>query len=158
MLRPSPDSQPHSEPAPGCALRIAPDVWIAEDELSFRAIRASGPGGQRVNKVATAVQLRFDTRRSRGLPERVRTRLRHLAGHRLTTAGVIVITARRYRDQEQNRRDARERLRSLVQRACAAPKPRKKTRPSRAARERRLDAKRARAEIKRLRRSVAPGD
>ena len=129
-------------------------VSIDESELVERFVRASGPGGQNVNKVATAVQLRLDVGRSPSLPEDVRERLRRLAGKRLTDDGVLVIDARRFRTQERNRRDARERLVALVEKALHAPAPRRKTRPSRGAKERRLAAKQQRGKIKRLRSRV----
>ena len=138
-------------------LTIAPGVEIAEEELEESFIRASGPGGQNVNKVATAVQLRFDAANAAGLPERVRERTIELAGQRATKDGVIVIEAARFRTQEQNRADARARLAELVARAAEPPpKPRKKTRPSKGAVERRLKEKAGRAGIKRMRGKVAP--
>ena len=133
------------------AIRVGPRVTIEESELVERFVRASGPGGQNVNKVATAVQLRFDVARSPSLPEDVRERLRRLAGNRLTDDGVLVIDARRFRTQERNRRDALERLVALVERALVAPRPRKATRPTRGSKERRLAAKQQRGKVKQLR-------
>ena len=136
-------------------LHIAPGVRIAEDELEENFIRSSGPGGQNVNKVATAVQLRFDAASSPNLPERVRERAIALAGQRATKDGVIVIEASRFRTQEQNRADARARLVELLARAAEPPpKPRKKTKPSKGAVERRLKAKAGRAGIKKMRGKV----
>jgi len=135
-------------------LRVTALISIPAAELEERFARSPGPGGQNVNKVATAVQLRFDVARSGVLPEDVRARLRRLAGRRLSTRGVLSIQAHRRRSLEQNRRDARERLAALIRRAAEPPRPRKATRPSRAQRERRLDAKRQRAQAKRRRAPV----
>src|SRR5258708_35285139 len=126
-------------------------IEIDERELEERFIRASGPGGQNVNKLSTAVQLRFDVRRSPSLPDGVRARLERLAGRRLTRDGVIVITAQRHRTQERNRQDALDRLVELIARAAVAPVPRRKTKPTRGSRERRLESKKRRASIKGLR-------
>ena len=133
------------------ALAITGDITIDASELEESFILASGPGGQNVNKVASAVQLRFDAARSPSLPEDVRARLKALAGRRLTGAGVIVITARRFRSQERNRADARERLAELIRRAASPPRPRRATRPTLASKTRRLEAKKSRGQIKRAR-------
>jgi ribosome-associated protein len=133
-------------------IRVTPSINIAERELEEYFIRASGPGGQNVNKLASAVQLRFDVRRSPGLPADVRARLERLAGKRLTREGVLVINAERHRTQERNRQDARARLIELIRRAAVAPRPRRATKPTAASRERRLDSKKRRAAIKGLRR------
>src|SRR5215217_3661254 len=111
-------------------IHVIESAWIREDELEESFIRGSGPGGQNVNKVASAVQLRFDVRRSPSLPEDVRVRLERLAGRRLTADGVIVITAQRHRTQERNREDALERLVGLIREATERPKPRRATRPT----------------------------
>lgn len=134
-------------------IRVTEDIAIDERELHEEFIRASGPGGQNVNKVATAVKLRFDAARSRSLPADVRDRLIRLAGRRITEEGVIIIDARRFRSQERNRQDARERLAALIRKAAQRPKPRKKTHPTVASKERRLEEKRRRGQTKRARRS-----
>ncbi len=142
----------------GPSIRVSAELAIGAGELQERFVRASGPGGQNVNKVATAVELRFDAARSPSLPEAVRTRLLRLAGRRATRAGVIVIDAQRFRTQEQNRADAIERLVALVRQAAIAPKPRRATKPTRASRERRLEGKRRRADTKRRRGRVRNAD
>ena len=134
-------------------LTVTPALVIDESELEEAFVRASGPGGQNVNKVATAVQLRFDIQNSPSLPNPIRERLRRLAANRITADGILIIDAHRFRTQEQNRRDARERLIALIRRAAEAPKPRRPTRLSQAAQQRRLEGKRHRGVKKRLRRS-----
>jgi ribosome-associated protein len=136
-------------------IRITETISLDEREIEERFVHASGPGGQNVNKVATAVQLRFDVAGS-SLPDDVRERLIRLAGRRLTKDGVLVITAQRHRAQDRNRQDARERLFELIRRAAVAPVPRRPTRPSRASRERRLDAKKRRSVLKQLRGTQDP--
>jgi ribosome-associated protein len=132
-------------------LFINPSLQIPDDEFTWSFARSGGPGGQNVNKVATAVQMRFDVRRSPNLPDEVRTRLVRLAGRRLTRDGVLVIIAQRFRTQERNREDATERLVSLIRQAAVRPTPRRPTRPTKASRERRLTAKKRRAGVKSLR-------
>jgi ribosome-associated protein len=129
-------------------------VTLDERELEESFIRASGPGGQNVNKVASAVQLRFDVRRSPSLPQSVRERLERLGGSRITQDGVLVITAQRFRSQERNRQDALARLIALIRRAATPPVPRRRTRPSAAARQRRLTEKTHRSRVKRERGSM----
>lgn len=130
-------------------LQVTPTLAIDERELQESFVRASGPGGQNVNKLSTAVQLRFDVRRSPSLPEPVRARLLRLAGSRLTNEGEIVLTAQRFRTQDRNRTDARQRLAALIARAAEPPPPpRKPTRPTRGAREQRLAGKALRARVK----------
>lgn len=124
---------------------------LGPQDLHFHYIRAAGPGGQNVNKVASAVQLRFDLAGTQALPEELKARLRELAGARLTADGAILIHARSQRSQAANRREALERLYALIQRAAIPPKARVPTRPSAAARRRRLEDKRARQRVKRLR-------
>jgi ribosome-associated protein len=133
-------------------IEIAPGLVIDETELSFSFTRASGPGGQNVNKVETAVEVRFDVTSSPSLPDRVKRRLEHSAGARLTKTGVLVISSQTYRTQEQNRRAALERLRRLIAAAMVEPKRRVKTRPTLASRKERLETKVKRGETKRLRR------
>ena len=134
-------------------LEITPSIHIDEGELQFEFIRASGPGGQNVNKVASAVQLRFDVRNSSSLPADVKMRLLKLGGKRVTDEGILIIEAKRHRTQEQNKEDALQRFSELARKACEKPKQRRKTQPSRAAKEKRLKGKKIRAEIKKVRTS-----
>ena len=132
-------------------LQISPTLAIPDDELVERFVRSSGPGGQNVNKVSTAVELRFDVASSPSLPEAVRARLLARRDRRLTDEGVLVLSAQRFRTQERNREDARERLAAVIGAALAAPKKRVATRPTQGSKERRLGAKRERASVKRHR-------
>src|SRR5215212_3929989 len=134
-------------------IRITDQISIEESELEESFIRASGPGGQHVNKTETAVQLRFDVRRSPALPNDVALRLMRLAGKRLTKDGVLVIVAQNHRTQERNRAEALERLVALIQQAAVRPIPRRATRPTKASKEKRLEGKKVRSNIKGLRRS-----
>ena len=136
-------------------ITVTDQLSLDEDEIRWEFTRASGPGGQNVNKVSSAVQLRFDVRHSSSLPEMIKERLMQLAGRRITQEGVLVIDARRYRSQEANRQDALRRLIALIRKASVRPKARKATHPSTAARAARLEKKRHRATIKRYRRPPA---
>ena len=139
-------------------INITRTIAIDEREIQLDFTRTSGPGGQNVNKVATAVQLRFDVANSPSLPPDVRARLMQLAGRRISASGILVIDARRFRTQEQNRRDALTRLVDLIRRAAETPRPRRKTKPTHASKRRRMEAKRRRSETKHLRRSVPRSD
>jgi len=132
-------------------VRITPQLGIDENEISFDFIRASGPGGQKVNKSSTAVQLRFDVLHSPSLPEEVRRRLISLAGKRLSEEGILIIEAKRFRSQDRNRQDAVDRLAALVRRATHKPRRRRPTRPSAAAHDRRLQEKKQRSTLKKQR-------
>ncbi len=139
-------------------ITITRSLSIDEDELRFLFVRASGPGGQNVNKVATAVQLRFDVGNSPSLPDDVRTRLIRLAGRRISRDRILVIEARRFRTQEKNREDAIGRLVALLQLAAERPKPRMKTKPSHAEKVRRIEDKKLRSRIKKTRQKVSLTD
>ena len=133
------------------AIRITDHISLDEREIEESFVRSSGPGGQNVNKLSTAVQLRFDVRRSPSLPNDVAVRLMQLAGSRLTKDGVIIITAQSHRTQERNRQDARDRLVALIRQAAVVPVKRRKTKPTRASREKRIESKKRRGNIKGLR-------
>ena len=135
-------------------VQITPDISLPDQDLTWSFVRASGPGGQNVNKVATAAQLRFDLAGTVSLEPAAKQRLRSLAGRRVTEDGALIIVARNQRTQEANRREALERLADLIRRALVAPKVRKATRPTRAARQRRLETKTQRRSTKQLRRKV----
>lgn len=136
-------------------LEITPTLAIDESEISEEFVRASGPGGQNVNKVETAVQLRFNVQTSPSLPEWVRLRLRQLAGNRITDEGELIIEAKRYRSQLQNREDARQQLIDLIRQATIRPKTRRKTKPTAASQQKRLERKSQRSQTKRQRRASA---
>ena len=139
-------------------LEINSEITIKSSELHFDFVRSSGPGGQNVNKVASAVQLRFDIRNSNSIPEEIKPKLIKLAGKRVTSDGILVLDARTSRSQSQNREEALDRLRSLILRALHIPKPRRKTKPTRASIEKRLRNKKARGSVKRLRGNVKDDD
>ena len=132
-------------------LRVTDTIILDEKDIQLEFIRASGPGGQNINKVSSAVQLRFDAAGSSALNDAIRTRLKKIAGRQMTAQGVLIIKASRYRSQEQNRRDAFRRLSALIEKASTVPLSRRPTRPTAAAKQRRLTAKRRRSEIKRRR-------
>jgi ribosome-associated protein len=135
-------------------IHISDTIALDENEIQLDFIRSSGPGGQNVNKVSSAVQLRFNAAESAALNASIRDRLKKIAGRRMTAGGILIIKAQRYRTQEQNRQDAVNRLIEMIQQAIAAPKHRRSTRPSQAARKRRLAAKRQRGELKRRRQVI----
>jgi ribosome-associated protein len=135
-------------------IEVTDSIRLPENEIQLDFIRASGPGGQNINKVSSAVQLRFDAAKSSALSKEVRARLKQISGHRMTADGILIIKAQRHRTQDRNREDAIERLVALIRQAAEKPRPRRPTKPSRAAKQKRLSSKRHRGEIKRRRRSV----
>jgi ribosome-associated protein len=135
-------------------IRVTDNISLYENEIQLDFVRSSGPGGQNVNKVSSAVQLRFDTTATPALTDEIRRRLKRIAGRRMTAEGILIIEARRYRTQDRNRQDAIDRLVSLIRKAVERPRPRRRTGPSAAARQRRLSAKKKRGEIKRRRSRV----
>ncbi len=137
-------------------IRITPALALDDNEIHLDFVRSSGPGGQNVNKVATAVQLRFDVRHSPSLPDAIRQRLIRLAGKQMTDEGVLIINAHQYRTQDRNRQDALDRLIALIRRASVEQRPRRKTKPTQTSKLRRLERKRRHGEVKRLRRSAPP--
>jgi ribosome-associated protein len=134
-------------------IQVTDSISLSDDEIKLEFVQSSGPGGQNVNKVASKAQLRFDTN-SASLPEEVRTRLRQIAKNRISEDGILLIEARRYRSQDQNRADAINRLVELIRKAAQPPKKRKRTKPTQASIEKRLESKRRRGEAKRLRREI----
>ncbi|MEW6326959.1 MAG: alternative ribosome rescue aminoacyl-tRNA hydrolase ArfB [Thermodesulfobacteriota bacterium] len=139
-------------------IRVSSKIVLDDNELHFEFVRASGPGGQKVNKVATAVQLRFDVIHSSSLPPGIRERLLHIAGKKVTESGMLIIQAQRFRTQERNRQDAIDRLVALIRRAAEIPKPRRKTTAPLASRRRRIEAKQRRSQTKRMRRPIQPSE
>ncbi|MDD5452298.1 MAG: alternative ribosome rescue aminoacyl-tRNA hydrolase ArfB [Desulfovibrionales bacterium] len=139
-------------------IRVSSKIMLDDNELHFRFVRSSGPGGQKVNKVATAVQLRFDVIRSPSLPPEIRERLLRIAGKKVTESGMFIIQAQRFRTQERNLQDAIDRLAALIRRAAEIPKPRRKTMAPLASRRRRIEAKQRRSQTKRMRRLIHPSE